>query len=131
MCGCHPNGSGPLKSTRQGTHSNCIFKFPVFFPVQPQIFPVPISIICNYYIHKTDLADLSSFWEKWKFSRQISQYPLPLASGNLEVEQTKFPVFWQIFQIPCVFPDRELFWPFSLFSLCRGYPDTVTDMIYS
>ena len=27
-------------------------------------------------------------------------------------------MFWQNFQIPCVFPDRDLFWPFSLFSLC-------------
>ena len=53
--------AGPL--TPQGTHSKCIFKFPVF-PVQPQIFPVPNYVICDYYIHKTDLADLSSliFW---------------------------------------------------------------------
>ena len=56
---------------RQGTHSNCIFKFPVFslcfpcvFPVQWQIFPVPIYIICDYYIVETDLADLSNFWGK-------------------------------------------------------------------
>ena len=41
----------------QGTHSNCIFKFPCF----PCFFPVPIYVICDYYIHKTDLADLSSF----------------------------------------------------------------------
>ena len=34
-----------------------------------------------------------------------------------------FPVFWQNFQIPCVFPDRDFFLPFSLFSLCRGYPE--------
>ena len=32
-------------------------------------------------------------------------------------------MFWQNFQIPCVFPDRELFWSFALFSLCRGYPE--------
>ena len=38
--------------------------FPCVFPVQSQFFPVPISIICDYYIHKTDLAYLSSFWEK-------------------------------------------------------------------
>ena len=43
----------------------CIF--PVFFPVRPQIFPVPIYTICDYYIHKTDLADLSSFWKKKRF----------------------------------------------------------------
>ena len=34
-----------------------------------------------------------------------------------------FPMFWQNFQIPCVFPDRDFLWPFSLFSLCSGYPD--------
>ena len=61
----------------QGTHSNCIFKFSMFslcFPVQSQIFPVPV-----------------------KFSRQILQYPLPLESGNLQFEQTKFPVFSMCF----------------------------------
>ena len=30
--------------------------------------------------------------------------------------------FWQNFKISCVFPDRELFGPFSLFSLCSGNP---------
>ena len=42
----------------QGTHSNCIFKFPVFpclFPVRPQIVTAPIYMICDYYIHKTEL----------------------------------------------------------------------------
>ena len=34
--------------------------FLCLFPVQPQMFPVPIYIICDYYIHKTDLANLSS-----------------------------------------------------------------------
>ena len=68
--------------------------FPCFFPVQLQIFPVPIYIIYDYYIHKTDLPDLFPALEKkWKFSRQISQYPLPLESGNIELDQTKLTVF--------------------------------------
>ena len=57
------------KST-QGTHSNFIFEFLVFpcvFPVCLQIFPMPIYIICEYNIHRTDLADLSSFWKKMDF----------------------------------------------------------------
>ena len=58
--------------SEQGTHSNCIFKFPVFFPVFPpvwlQIFPMPIYVICYYDIHKTDLPDLSSFTKKRDFS---------------------------------------------------------------
>ena len=98
------------------------FQFPCVFPVLPHIFPVPLYVICDYYIHKTDLADLSSFKQIWEFSWQISKYLLPLESGNLQLEQTKFPVFWQNFQIPCVFPDREFFGPSSLFCLCSGYP---------
>ena len=41
-----------------------VFEIPCVFPVQLQIFPVPIYIICDYYIHKTELVDLSSFLEK-------------------------------------------------------------------
>ena len=40
------------------------FQIPCVSPVQSQIFPVPIYIICDYYIDKTDLADLSNFWKK-------------------------------------------------------------------
>ena len=102
------------------------FQIPCVFPVRPQIVPVPIYVTCDYYIHKTDLSDLSRFKKKKsKSSLQISQYILPLESGKLQLEQTKFPVFnvfWQNFQIPCVFPDKESFWSFSLFSLCSGYP---------
>ena len=45
------------------------------------------------------------------FLWQISKYLLPLESGNLQLEQTKFPVFWQNFQITCVFPDRVFSFP--------------------
>ena len=41
--------------------------FPCLFPVQHQIFPVPIYVICDYYMHKTDLADLSSLKQKLDF----------------------------------------------------------------
>ena len=68
---------------------------------------MPINVICDYYIHKNNLADLSRFLKKWKFLRQISKYFSPLESGNLQLEQTKFHVFWQNFQIPCVFPYRD------------------------
>ena len=67
-------------------------KIPCVFPVRPHIFPVPISIICDYYIHKTG-RPIQLLEKNWKFSRHLSQYPLPLASGNLQLEQTKFPVF--------------------------------------
>ena len=66
-----------------------------------------IYVICDYYIHKTDLADLSSFKEILyifeNFRGEITKYLLPLESGNLQLEQTNFPLF-------------------SLFSLCRRYP---------
>ena len=102
--------------------------FPCVFPVQPQIFPVPIYIICYYYIHKIDLADQSRFWKKKrKISLQISQYPFTLESGNLQLEQTKFPGFSQGFGKISKFPGFSLtviFWgPFSLFALCCGYPE--------
>ena len=100
--------------------NSCVF--PVFFPVRLQTFPVPINIICDYYIHKTDFADLSSFWKKMDFFATNTQSLLLLESEHLLLELTKFLVFWQNFQIPWVFPDRDVFLPFSLFSLCRGYP---------
>ena len=62
---------------------------------------------------------LKLLWEVW-------QYSLPLDTGNLKLGQTKCPVFLQNFQIPCVFPDRDIFWPFSLFSLCLGDPACIT-----
>ena len=37
----------------------------------------------------------------------------PVQRGLLNSPKPKFPVFWQRFQIPCVFPDRDIFWPFS------------------
>ena len=69
----------------------------------PCVFPVPIYVICDYYILKTDWADFARFRFLFLFLRQILKYLLPLESGNLQLEQTKFPVFWQNFQIPYVF----------------------------
>ena len=94
------------------------FQIPCVFPVRPHIFPVPIYIICECYIHRTDLADLSSFWEnKYFFFAATIAIFLLLESDHLQLELTKFPVFSLCLdKIPCVFPDRELFWPFSLFS---------------
>ena len=51
--------------------------FPCLFPVPTQIFPVPIFMICDYYIHKTDLADLSSFKTK-----------LEIFAANIEISFT-------------------------------------------
>ena len=59
------------------------------------------------------------------------KYILPLESGNFRLEQTKFPVFWQHFPIPWGFPDRDFFSPYSLFSLCSGYPDYISYIFLS
>ena len=98
--------------------------FSRFFPVRPQIFPVPIYMFCDYYLHKTNLTDLSGInFLGGDFLLQILKYLLPLESGNLQLEQTKFPVFWQIFQIPCVFPDRDFFSAiFAVFPLQNIFP---------
>ena len=59
---------------------------------------------------------------------------LPLESGNLRLDQTKFPVFWQNFQIPCVFPDRffcvAISPVFPVF-LCCGYTDIPLTCTYN
>ena len=105
--------------------------FPVrrqIFPVRRQIFPVPIYVICDYYIHKTDLADLSSLKKNGGFSRQISKYLLPLESGNLKLEQTKFPVFSMCFGKISKFP------VFSLTGIFLGhfpcFPCAVGTLLY-
>ena len=73
-------GSSPLNMTWQdglvqasaidlltGYPLKMYFQIPLVFPVWLQFFPVPNYIICEYYIHRTDLADLSSFWKKMDF----------------------------------------------------------------
>ena len=96
-----PNDRVPIQIVFSNSH--CVFH------VRPQIFPVPIYIICEYYIHRMDLAGLFSFWKKRDFFlRQLSQYPLLLESEHLQLELTKF-CFHKISKFP-VFPDREFFW---------------------
>ena len=77
-------------------------------------------VICDYHIHKIDLADLSSFITNLEIFASKIEISFTLESGNLQLEQTKFPVFWQNFQIPCVFPDRDVFGAISPVSLCSG-----------
>ena len=65
----------------QGTHSNFIFKFR---------FPCPTTNFLGRLIHLKKGNLLT-------FSQQNSKYLLHLESRNLQLEQTKFPVFWQNF----------------------------------
>ena len=91
----------------QGTHWNCIFKFCVF-PVRPQIFPVPIYMICDYYIHKTNLADLSSFRKKWQFSRQLKNIFYLSNQGNYNLSKPN-SCFWGKFPNSLCFPWQGIF----------------------
>ena len=52
-------------------------------------------MICDYYIHRTDLADLSSFRKK----REIS-FKFRIREFTGQLEQTKFPVFSKISKFP-------------------------------
>ena len=112
----------------QGTHSNCIFKFPVFSLSNHKFSLCQFTQFATIIDTKLTWQTYPASGKKVEFSQQISQYHLPLGSGNLQLEQTQFPVFWQDFQIHCVFPDRDFFGPFFLFSLCRGYPVKYTNV---
>ena len=103
----------------QGPHSNCLFKkkffvFSLFFSLSVN-FSVLIYKICDSNIHKTALADISSFLKKLELSLHISYYSLPFESRSLQLEQTKFPMFWQNFRILFGFPDREFCGHFPCF----------------
>ena len=77
--------------------------------------PVPIYVICDYYIHKTDLADVFSFLKDIKM---ITANIAIFFTFTIRKFTTScvFPVFWENVQIP-VFPDREFikFWSFFFF----------------
>ena len=44
------------------------------------------------------------------FALDIAISLVPSESGNLQLVQIKFPVFWQNLQIHCVFPDMHSTW---------------------
>ena len=92
---------------KSNPHSNCIFKFPAF-----SLSNCKFSL-CQFTWFLT-ITYTKLTWQTYPLSKQFSQeiwrYPLPLESGNLQLEQTKFPV---LAKISCVFLDRDL--PFSPF----------------
>ena len=74
------------------------FSNSLFFPVRRQIFPVQIYMVCDYYIHISFLADLSSFKKKLGFFGVI--FPV-------------FPVQW----VPCLIHYKTCCWWEG-----KGYP---------
>ena len=107
----------------QGTHSNCVFEFHVFSLSDRNFCLGQFTWFVTITYTKLPYPDPP---KKRKFSRQILKYLWPLESGNLQLEQTKFPVLWQNFQIPCVSLTGNYFLPCSLFSLCSRYPEMGT-----
>ena len=92
-------------------------------PCFPYVFPLSDGkfSLCDLWLLHTQnwLGRLTKLKKKnWRFSWQISKYLLPLESGNLQLERTKFPVFSLYFGKISKFP------VFSLKgnSLCSGYP---------
>ena len=80
---------------------------------------MPIYIISDNYKHKTDLADLSSFWEKKDFFAANIAISFTLESEYLQLELTKFPVFSLCFdKIPCVLTKFPVFSVTGIF-LCH------------
>ena len=68
------------------------FKIPCVFPVQSQIFPVPIYIICEYYIHtKLTCRPIQILEKKLKFF--AAHITISFTFRIRELNQTKFPVF--------------------------------------
>ena len=80
--------------------------FSKIFPCPTAVSPVPISVIYDLLIYKTDLADKFSFYRKEKLILRVRE----LATKTYKI-LCVFPFFGLNFHIPCVFPDRE----FSLF----------------
>ena len=71
------------------------FSNSLFIPCPTAIFPC--ANLCDLLLFHTQN---SSFKQMEIFAANISKYLLPLESGNLQHEETKFPVFWQNFKIP-------------------------------
>ena len=110
----------------QGIHLNHIFKFPVFSRFIPCLTSnLPLYQFMSFVtISSTKLTKQTYPASKrnWKFLRQILKYILPLELGNLQLDQTKFPVFSLSFGKISTVPVFQ----FSLFSLCSGYPVYIT-----
>ena len=80
------------------------FQIPVF-PAWLQISPVPIYVICDYYINKTDLADLSGLKICWEIFAANFEISFTFRIMEFTTWVNKIPLcFGKKFQIPCVFP---------------------------
>ena len=80
-------------SPLQGTHSNYIFKFLVFSLSNSKFSWCQFMWFVTITYTKLTWQTYQALKQKWRFSWQILKYLLPLESGNLQLEQTKFPEF--------------------------------------
>ena len=93
----------------------------MFSPVRWQIFFVSIYVICECYIHKTDSADLTSFNIFLEIFTANLKYLLTLNQEFYNLSKPNSLCFGKISKFPVFSLTGNIFWPFSLFSLCRGY----------
>ena len=105
-----PNTGSPLK-----LHFQIPCVFPVFSLLERKFSLCQFTRFVTITYTKLTWQTYPASKTIWKFSQQISKYRLPLESRNLQLEQNKFPVFWQKFKIPCVFPDGIFFVIFPVF----------------
>ena len=98
------------------------FQIPWVFPVRWQIFPVPIYVICDYYIHKTELADLSSL-KKNKFEDFGGKFRNIFYLWNQEIYNLSNPnclCFGKISSFPVFSLTGNLFGHFPCFPCAVG-----------
>ena len=90
------------------------FQIPCVFPVRLQMFPVQIYVICNYYIHKTDLADSSSFKKNWEIFAANMETPFTFKNqGIYNLSKPNSLCFGKISKFPAFSPTGIFLLPFS------------------
>ena len=104
--------------------------FPCFFPVRPQIFPVPIYLICDYYIHKTDLAKFSTLKNKLEVFRNFRSKNLNICylsnQGIYNLSKLNSLCFGKISKFPVFSLTRNFFGHFPCFPCAVGTLTTVS-----
>ena len=105
-----------IYNSQHGSHSSWKAKFPAF----SLWFPCVIPVFPAYFRNKMT-AFLTSKIHPSMSRNNFFVHTFLISTFYLKI--FKFHVFFQNFQIPCVFPVWNYFSPFSLFSLWSGNPE--------
>ena len=118
----------------QGTHSNCIFKFPVFSPCPTANFRVYFRDLLLLHTQNCLGRDLSSykfFWEIFAANFKIS---FTFRIRELTTWANQIPCVLAKFPNSLCFPWQGFFFAtfpfFTLFSLCSGSPSTYCSITF-